>query len=173
MSRTRDPDRAARGADRRTPAPAAAPAHLLHPLQQSIGNQAVQRLLAARQSRLLQRDFKSDFEGKASTPAVRGAPAPPGTVRVQAYAPQGGEATWVNAPYEIYSPGEIPQEYHDRIMESTKAYQWRNDGGGGIDAMNRDVERLANRGELTVGDMVKLSQGRQRLPVRGLRPVAR
>ena len=107
---------------------------------------------------MLQRDFKSDFEGKASTPAAPNAPAPPGTVRVQTYAPQGGKATWVNAPYEIYSPGEIPKEYHTQIMESGKAYQWRNDGRGTYAAMERDLERMENAGELTVGDMVKFSQ---------------
>jgi len=184
--------------DRRMPAPAAANAsaaalaHPLHPLQQTIGNQAVQRLLAARAAepvtkqartpqttaadarttaalarfgqpssgRLLQRDFKSDFEGKASTPAAPNAPAPPGTVRVQTYAPQDGKSTWVNAPYEIYSPGEIPKEHHDQIMESSKAYQWRSEGGSNIAAMDRNLERLENAGELTVGDMLKFSRKR-------------
>ncbi len=75
---------------------------------------------------LLQRDFRSDFEGRMSTPAAPNASAAPDTVRVQTYAPQGGTATWVDAPYGIYSPGEIPKEYHDQIMESGKAYQWRN-----------------------------------------------
>jgi hypothetical protein len=140
-----------------------APAHPLHPLQQTIGNQAVQRLLAARGARpsagrMLQRDFKSDFEGKASTPAVPGAPAAPGTVRVQTIAGQDGKATWVNAPYEIYSPGEIPKEYHDQIMESGKAYQWRNEGRMDYAAMQRDLERLENARELTVGDMVRFDR---------------
>src|SRR4051812_44389273 len=173
-------------ADRRTPALA----RPLHPLQ-TIGNQAVQRLLEARSAqpripapepvtgrdrtqlstaadartahalarfgqpsagRRLQRDFKSDFEGKASTPAAPNAPAAPGTVRVQTYAPQGGKATWVNAPYEIYSPGEIPKEFHDQIMESGNAFQWRS---GGLQA---ELQRLENRGELTVGDMLKFSR---------------
>jgi hypothetical protein len=183
-----------------TSASAAALAHPLHPLQQTIGNQAVQRLLAARPaqprvpakagdqqiptpepvtrrarirqttaadasttaalarfgqptgSRLLQRDFKSDFEGKASTPAAPDAPAAPGTVRVQTIAPQGGKATWVNAPYEIYSPGEIPKEYHDQIMESGNAFQWRSGG------LQGELQRLENKGELTVGDMLKFSR---------------
>jgi hypothetical protein len=146
-----------------TRASASAPAHPLHPLQQTIGNQAVQRMLAARSGRpsagrVLQRDFKSDFEGKASTPAARNAPAPPGTVRVQTIAPQGGEATWVNAPYEIYSPGEIPKEYHDQIMESGKAFQWRNEGRANYAGVQRELERLENQRELTVGDMVEFSR---------------
>ncbi len=155
--------------DRRTPALAAASAsaaalaHPLHPLQQTIGNQAVQRLLAARPAqprggRLLQRDFKSDFEGKASTPAAPGAPAAPGTVRVQTIAGQDGKASWVNAPYEIYSPGEIPKEYHDQIMEAGKAYQWRNEGRMNNVSFQRELERLENAGELTVGDMVNFSR---------------
>jgi hypothetical protein len=166
-------------------------AHPLHPLQQTIGNQAVQRLLAARQaqprvpaaardrraaaadartasalarrgqptgSRMLQREFKSDFEGKSSTPAARNVPSPPGTVRVQTYAPQEGKAEWVSAPFEIYSPGEIPKEYHDRIMESGKAYQWRSDGKMTMAAVDRELARAENAGELTVGDMVKFSR---------------
>jgi hypothetical protein len=187
--------------DRRTPAAtsasAAAAAHRLHPLQQTIGNQAVQRMLAARApqsrvaeagdrqlhtpeplaaaadagttaalarfgqpsaSRLLQRDFKSDFEGKQSTPAPASGPPAPGTVRVQTYAPQNGKATWVNAPYEIYSPGEIPKEHHTQIMESGKAYQWRNEGGTPMANVDRELARLENAGELTVGDMVKFSR---------------
>jgi len=108
--------------------------------------------------RWLARDFKSDFEGKASTPAAPSGPPAPGTVRVQTYAPQGGKATWVNAPYEIYSPGEIPKEYHDRIMESGKAYQWRNDGRANPAAFDREMQRLENKGELTVGDMVAFSR---------------
>jgi hypothetical protein len=107
---------------------------------------------------LLQRDFKSDFEGKVSTPAAPGAPAAPGTVRVQTYAPQGGTATWVNAPYGIYSPGEIPKEYHTQIMESGKAFQWRNDGRIDSAGIQREIQRGANAGELTVGDMLKLSR---------------
>src|SRR3954451_19465552 len=182
--------------DRRMPAPAAANAsaaalaHPLHPLQQTIGNQAVQRLMAARAAesgtrqartpqttaadarttaalarfgqpssgRLLQRDFKSDFEGKSSTPAAPNAPAAPGTVRVQTYAPQDGQATWVNAPYEIYSPGEIPKEYHDQIMESGRAFRWRNQGGTPNAGIRQEMERLENAGELTVGDMVRFSR---------------
>ena len=173
-------------------ASAAAPGHPLHRLQQTIGNQAVQRLLGARPaeprgraeagdrqptaadasrpgptltrsgppsaSRLLQRDFKSDFEGKVSTPAAPNTPAAPGTVRVQTYAPQVGSATWVNAPYGIYSPGEIPKELHTQIMESGKAFQWRNEGRINDVGLQREAERLANQGELTVGDMLKLSR---------------
>src|SRR5262249_7290146 len=150
---------------RRTPVAASATsvarAHPLQQLQQSIGNQAVQRVLAARQARgpLLQRDFKSDFEGKASTPAgARGTPAPPGAVRGQTYGTETAKGTWVNAPYEIYSPGEIPKEYHDRIMEASKAYQWRNNGSMAFAGMQRDAERLENKGELTVGDMVNFAR---------------
>ena len=164
-------------------APAAAPAHPLHRLQQTIGNQAVQRLLGARNRpttapdasmpgpvatlarfgrpsgrRLLQRDFKSDFAGKVSTPAAPNAAPAPGTVRVQTIAPQGGTATWVNAPYGIYSPGEIPKEHHTQIMESGKAFQWRNEGRIDNAGIEREARRLANAGELTVGDMVKLAR---------------
>jgi hypothetical protein len=109
-------------------------------------------------SRVLQRDFKSDFEGKASTPAAPNGPAAPGTVRVQTIAPQGGKATWVNAPYEIYSPGEIPKEYHSQIMESGKAFQWRSDNRLNSAAYQREFERLENSGELTVGDMLRFSR---------------
>src|SRR4051794_12634332 len=130
-------------------------------LQRTSGNQAVQRMLAARPggNRLLQRDFKSDFAGKVSTPAAPNAPAAPGTVRVQTIAPQGGGTEWVNAPYEIYSPGEIPKEHHGQIMESGKAFQWRNNNsdiyGSG---MERELQRLENAGELTVGDMLAFSR---------------
>jgi hypothetical protein len=150
--------------DRRTPAHASASAAALaRPLQQTIGNQAVQRLLAARfgqpsRGRFLQRDFKSDFEGKSSTPAAPNAPAAPGTVRVQTYAPQDGRATWVNAPYEIYSPGEIPKEYHDQIMESGRAFRWRRAGGTPNSSIRQEMERLENAVELTVGDMVRFSR---------------
>ena len=107
---------------------------------------------------MLQRDFRSDFAGKVSTPAAPNAPAAPGTVRVQTYAPQGGTATWVDAPYGIYSPGEIPKEYRDRIMESGKAFQWRNEGQINNAGFEREAARLENRGELTVGDMLTLSR---------------
>lgn len=120
--------------------------------------EALTRFGQASRIRLLQRDFKSDFEGKAATAAAANAPAAPGTVRVQTYAPQGGTATWVNAPYGIYSPGEIPKEYHSQIMESGKAYQWRNEGRINNVGFERELQRLENRGELTVGDMVKLSR---------------
>lgn len=206
---------AASHGDGRTPAPAATRAsaaaldHSLARLQQTIGNQAVQRLLGTRPAqprvhagagdrqiptpapvtrgarirqtaaagasapgpaealtrfrqpsgrRLLQRDFRSDFDGKVSTPAASNAPAAPGTVRVQTYAPQEGTATWVDAPYGIYSPGEIPKEYHGQIMESGKAFQWRNEGRVDNVGFQRELERLENRGELTVGDMLKLSR---------------
>ena len=152
--------------ERQTPAPAETGAsaatldHPLHGLQQTIGNQAVQRLLGARQSgsRLLQRDFKSDFDGKTSTPVAANAPAPPGTVPIQTIPEKGKTATWVNAPYGIYSPGEIPREHHGQIMESGKAFQWRNDGRITEGGLDREAARLANRGELTVGDMLRLSR---------------
>jgi hypothetical protein len=162
--------------DRPAPAVASAsPTALGHPLQglqQTIGNQAVQRILGARPAepraggRLLQRDFKGDFEGRASTPAAQNAPAPPGTVRVQTYAGQEGTATWVNAPYEVYSPGEIPAKYHDLIMESGKAFQWRSQGGTISDALRAEADRLANTGELTVGDMLRLSRRAPKMNVR-------
>ena len=129
-------------------------------LQRTSGNRAVGRMLGRQPSgsRWLQRDFKSDFAGKTSTPAAPNAPAPPGTVRVQTLPGQGETATWVNAPYEIYSPGEIPKEHHGQIMESGKAYQWRNNGRVNEAGMQRELERLENAGELTVGDMVELSR---------------
>ena len=162
---------------------AAALDHPLHRLQQAAGNQAVQRMLAARPVRsgapaetgrprataldVVQRDFASDFEGKASTPATPNVPAPPGTVRVETHAPQGGTATWVNAPYEIYSPGEIPKKYHDQIMESGKAFQWRNQGRVDDAAFRNEMARLANTNELTVGNMVSLSRsGGSRMTIR-------
>jgi hypothetical protein len=64
----------------------------------------------------------------------------------------------VNAPYEIYSPGEIPREYHSQIMESGKAYQWRDGGRMTIASFQRDLERLENAGELTVRDMLEFSR---------------
>ncbi|HET6897086.1 MAG TPA: hypothetical protein VFK70_02020, partial [Vicinamibacteria bacterium] len=168
-------------------APAAAPAHPLHTLgnhamQRLLATRPAQPRVPADQgdrrttaadasttaalarfgqpsaSRLLQRDFKSDFEGKASTPATPGAPAAPGTVRVQTIAGQDGKSTWVNAPYEIYSPGEIPKEYHDRIMEAGKAWQWRAGGSSDFAGVDRELERGENAGELTVGDMVRFSR---------------
>jgi hypothetical protein len=156
-------------------ATSASPTALGHPLQglqQTIGNQAVQRLLGARPAesragtRLLQRDFKADFEGKASTPATQNAPAPPGTVRVRTIAGQDGKSEWVNAPYEVYSPGEIPVEHHDPIMESGKAFQWRSQGGTVTDAIRAEADRLANTGELTVGDMLRLSRRASKMNVR-------
>jgi hypothetical protein len=108
--------------------------------------------------RLLQRDFKSDFEGKSSTPAPPSGPPAPGTVRVQTIAGQDGKSSWVNAPYEIYSPGEIPKQYHDQIMEAGKAWQWRNEGSSEIAAIDRELARKENARELTVGDMVRFSR---------------
>ena len=119
---------------------------------------ALTRFAQASGRRLLQRDFRSDFEGKASAPAAPNAPAAPDTVRVQTYAPQEGTATWVNAPYGIYSPGEIPTEYHSLIMESGKAFQWRNEGRVNNAGIERELQRLENAGELTVGDMLRLSR---------------
>ena len=139
------------------------PHHLLHRLQQTVGNQAVQRLLAAREASpppraaFLQRDFKSDFEGRTSIPAAGSTP-PPDTVRVATIPGKGRQSTWVNAPYGIYSPGEIPKEHHTQIMESGKAFQWRNDGRANPAGFEAEARRLANQGELTVGDMLRLSQ---------------
>lgn len=64
----------------------------------------------------------------------------------------------MNAPYAIYSPGEIPKEYHNQIMESGKAFQWRNEGRLDNAGIQRELRRLENTGELTVGDMLKLSR---------------
>jgi hypothetical protein len=129
-------------------------------LQRTSGNRAVGRMLARQSSggRWLQRDFKSDFAGKTSTPAPPNGPAVPGTVRVQTIPGQGETATWVNAPYEIYSPGEIPKEHHGQIMQSGKAFELRNERGTIAAAWEREFKRLENQGELTVGDMAKLSR---------------
>jgi hypothetical protein len=110
--------------------------------------------------RLLQRDFKSDFEGKSSTPAAPSGPPAPGTVRVQTIAGQDGKSAWVNAPYEIYSPGEIPKQYHDQIMEAGKAWQWRSGGSSDLSGVDRELARLENARELTVGDMFRFSRER-------------
>jgi hypothetical protein len=79
-------------------------------------------------------------------------------VQVQTIAGQDGASRWEHAPYGIYSPGEIPKEYHDRIMESGKAFQWRNQGRVDNAGIQAEMQRLANAGELTVGDMLRLSR---------------
>ncbi|GLQ89929.1 eCIS core domain-containing protein [Dyella flagellata] len=102
---------------------------------------------------LIQADFPKDFAGRQDV-AVEGTPVqPPGTLKVKTY--DGG---WVYAPYGIYSPSDVPVEYQDRIMESGKAFQWRNPGmslGASVDA---EMQRMENKGELTVRDMRVLSE---------------
>jgi hypothetical protein len=108
---------------------------------------------------MIQGDFTSDFAGKEAVAATPGRPQPSGTVRVQTYATQTTSAIWVDAPYGIYSPKEIPEAYQDRIMESGKAFQWRNPRVPLGEAAQREMERGANAGELTVRDMRNLAQG--------------
>jgi hypothetical protein len=108
---------------------------------------------------MIQGDFESDFAGKQSAPVAPNSRPPVDTVRVQTYATQTSPGRWVDAPYGIYSPNEIPEAYQDRIMESGKAFQWRNPRASLGVAAQREFERLENRGELTVRDMRRLAQG--------------
>ena len=103
----------------------------------------------------IQADFNSDFAGRSQTLISDTSVRPPGTIRVKNAA---GEEVW--APFGVYTPQEIPQEYQDRIMESTKAFQWRNPPPTPL-AVAAEIEsqRGENVGELTVGDMRKLSEG--------------
>lgn len=103
----------------------------------------------------IRRDFNSDFAGRTQTRVADQAVHPPGTIRMNNVA---GDAVW--APFGIYTPQEVPAEYQDRIMESGKAYQWRNPQLPLLQAMQQEEQRGANVGELTVGDMTRLAQGR-------------
>jgi hypothetical protein len=126
--------------------------------QYRLNSRAGQRLLAHELTHTLQQreggfsmiqgDFESDFAGKQSAPVTPNSQPPAGTVRVQAYATQTMPARWVDAPYGIYSPSEIPETYQDRIMESTKAFQWRSPRAPLAEAAKRELERLENRGEV-------------------------
>ena len=109
---------------------------------------------------MIQGDFESDFSGKKDVPAEPSTPRPSGTVRVEAYATQKEPGRWVYAPYGIYSPREIPEAWQDRIMVSTKASDWRTYGIEKTDAViAEEMERLENRPELTVRDMLRLAEG--------------
>lgn len=109
---------------------------------------------------MIQGDFESDFAGKRDVPVEPNTPRPAGTVRVEAYATQVEPSRWVYAPYGIYSPREIPEAWQDRIMVSTKASDWRTYGIEKTDAViAQEMERLENRPELTVRDMLRLAEG--------------
>ncbi len=106
---------------------------------------------------IIQADFESDFAGKQEV-AVEGTPVqPPGTVRVKTYAAEGGKDVY--APFGIYSPGEIPEKYQDRIMESSQAFKFRAPDLPPGQAADLEVQRKANAGELTVRDMKAYSGG--------------
>ena len=97
---------------------------------------------------LIQADFLRDFAGRQDVP-VEGTPVqPPGTIRVKTY-----DGSWVYAPYGIYSPSEVPAEYQDRIVESSKAWRLRNPRMRDISAMNANAQRMENADELTVRDV--------------------
>ncbi|HET6469364.1 MAG TPA: DUF4157 domain-containing protein, partial [Geminicoccaceae bacterium] len=106
---------------------------------------------------LIQADFESDFAGRSAVRVADSPVAPPGTIRITN---ANGEAVW--APYAIYPPGEVPQRYQDQIMESGKAFQWRNPDLPPAQAAAIEKARGANAGELTVGDMTRLAEGHGR-----------
>jgi Domain of unknown function (DUF4157) len=121
---------------------------LTHVVQQREGGLAIQA------------DFTSDFTGKADVPAGPDVNRPAGTVKVLTAPTQTEAGHWVYAPYGIYSPTQIPDAYQDRIMESSKASDWRLGGRHPTDEeFNREMARLANRSELTVRDMSTLERG--------------
>jgi hypothetical protein len=122
---------------------------LIHTLQQRASGIA-----------MIQGDFESDFAGRKDIPADPKTMKPSRTVLVETYATQTEPGRWVYAPYSIYFPHEIPEKYQDRIMESSKASDWRLRLTSKTDAdFEREVERLQNRSELTVRDMRKLAEG--------------
>lgn len=102
----------------------------------------------------VQADFNTDFAGRSQAAVSDSTVRPPGTIRVKNAA---GEDVW--APYGIYTPQEIPTDYQDRIMESGKAFQWRNPELPPGVAAAIETARGGNAGELTVADMRQLSVG--------------
>ena len=102
----------------------------------------------------IQADFGTDFTGRSQVRVADQSVRPPGSIRISNAA---GEEVW--APYGIYTPQEVPPEYHDRIMESGKAFQWRNPNLPIGEAARLEFEREVNAGELTVGNMRSLSEG--------------
>ncbi|HWX65708.1 MAG TPA: DUF4157 domain-containing protein [Rhodanobacter sp.] len=134
------------GADRYSPDTKSGRRLLLHELTHTLQQRG-------QADPLIQADFLKDFAGRQDVPITDTAVQPPGTVRVKTY-----DGTWVFAPYGIYGPGDVPVQYQDRIMESGKAFQWRNPGVSLGAAVDAEMQRMENQGELTVRDMRVLSE---------------